>query len=126
MLYRKAYFIVEVTKSEENPVQFPPLSICPDPPFNPLRLMELGLKTTVNSSLELQDNLKKFEGIARSLTGKELVDKAAWKIQDLVEEVTSSDYIHKNYSKKNCKFFTLASVPQPYRTMLALKISIYS
>lgn len=84
-LRRKAF---RVAKVAEPPSPFPPVTLCPWPPFNPLRLVRLGLNTSAASSGELLKRVENLSGLRDAgLTGRTLVEEAAWRVEDLVEEV---------------------------------------
>ncbi|ROT80932.1 hypothetical protein C7M84_000320 [Penaeus vannamei] len=84
-LRRKAF---RVAKVADPPSPFPPVTLCPWPPFNPLRLVRLGLNTSAASSAELQKRVENLSGLGNGgVTGRTLVEEAAWRVEDVVEEV---------------------------------------
>lgn len=83
---RRKVFIVD--KMTEPPSPFPPVTLCPWPPFNPLRLVRLGLNASAASAEELLARVENLSGLEDdSVTGRTLVEEAAWRVEDVVEEV---------------------------------------
>ena len=98
-IYQQCHNIVETKESSDLPARFPPVIICPFPPYDPFKLISLGLNVAVDTSTELQYNVHNLIGINRSLTGKELVEEAAWKVEDFVKEVRIGEFIKESYTE---------------------------
>ena len=99
-LYQQRHTIVESKKSSNDlPARFPPVIICPFPPYDPFKLISLELNVAVDTSTELQYNVHNLIGINRSLTGKELVEKAAWKVEDFIKEVRNGEFNKESYTE---------------------------
>lgn len=91
-------------QSAELASPFPPINLCPWPSFHPLRLTSLGLNTSVATGDQLMLNVENLTGIDRGMTGRKLVEEAAWRLEELVEELevgnTQQIYNESNVSSQ--------------------------
>ncbi|XP_050715771.1 uncharacterized protein LOC126998324 [Eriocheir sinensis] len=86
-----------ITSEETSPpAPFPTYRLCIWPTWNPRRLVSLGLKLSNLSHREILKNYYQLTGIPEHMTGRQLVEKAAWRVEDLVEEVRVGN-IHEEY-----------------------------
>lgn len=97
-LERPTVFVVR--ESAEFTAPFPPITLCPWPNFHPQRLASLGLNTSVTTGEQLMLNVEDLTGIDRGLTGRRLVEEAAWRLEELVEELEVGN-IHQIYNESN-------------------------
>ncbi|XP_050723734.1 uncharacterized protein LOC127002145 [Eriocheir sinensis] len=123
--------------SEETypPPMFPPFRFCVWPTWNPLRLLSLGLNISNLTFTEIQENFFKLTGFDEHMTGRQLVESAAWSVEDLMEEVRVGN-IHEVYDPSSPgtsqlwrRSFTplgpcLTFIPPPYASLHAQNLSL--
>ena len=69
-MYQQCHTIVETKESSDLPARFPPVIICPFPPYDPFKLISLGLNVAVDTSTELQYNVHNLIGNKQILNWK--------------------------------------------------------
>lgn len=75
---------------------FPPFRFCIWPTWNPLRLTFLGLNISNLTKGEIQEHFNYLTGISEHTTGRQLVEHAGWRVEDLIEEVKVGN-VHEVY-----------------------------
>nr|XP_053632225.1 uncharacterized protein LOC128688397 [Cherax quadricarinatus] len=89
---------------------FPPINVCPSPPFDPSRLAQLGVNISVGSVEEVSKNIENLIGLDRQLTLRQLLEEAAWKLEDMVDWISlgvlNESYSSRSYSQLWRRSFT--------------------